>query len=66
MDSNRQTVVCHSAAVSPLPCTNTMGGASARLGLRVAQPVSAKLAAAAVANKSDRPGSAKVGCMGCL
>src|SRR3546814_4830627 len=28
--SQRQKVVCHSAAVSPLPCTKTTGGTAAR------------------------------------
>src|SRR3989344_4127505 len=53
-DSNRHTVVCHSAAVSPLPCTKTMGGASDRLGPLVAQPAMATVAAAAVASRRDR------------
>ncbi|BEP92987.1 hypothetical protein GmRootA79_13710 [Acidovorax sp. A79] len=43
-----------------------MGGASARLGLRVAQPARARLAAAAAATRRERRGSKCVLFMGGL
>ena len=46
LDSKRQMVDCHRAAVSPLPCTNTMGVRSAcELGVGPAQALSRSKAA---------------------
>src|SRR3990167_1184021 len=45
LDSKRQTVLCQREALSPLPCTNTMGGCSPD-GSVVAQPASTRPVAA--------------------
>ena len=50
-DSKRQIVVIQSAAVSPLPCTKTIGGMSVALG-RVAQAAREAVPAAAAASRT--------------
>src|SRR5512133_3916573 len=60
--SKRQRVFCQSAALSPLPCTNTMGGvaseAPACFGSVVEQPAARR--AAATAGKSAIRGEKRV------